>query len=98
MPTYSRSLLAIAAAMLLSAPGFAQLAPPSADTFATILTPKQNYGSQPLLAVAANTKSYLKFDLSTVPQGASITKATLRLYVDAVSANGTFDVYQLDTP
>lgn len=97
MPTYTRVLLVIAAAMLLSATGFAQLAPPSADTFATILTPKQNYGSQPLLAVSSNTKSYLKFDLSTVPHGASVTKATLRLYVDAVAANGTFDVYELDT-
>ncbi len=97
MPTYARILLAIATAMLLSATGFAQLAPPIADTFATIFNPRQNYGSQPLLVVTSNTKSYLKFDLSTVPHGASVTRATLRLYVDAVSANGKFDVYQLET-
>src|SRR5277367_3671521 len=71
-------------------------APPSGDTFVSSATPKLNYGPSIILAVASGTNSYVKFNLSAIPAGASISKATLRLYVDAVEKNGTFDVYQLN--
>jgi hypothetical protein len=41
--------------------------------------------------------SYVQFNFSTLPTGASVSKATLRLYVDAVNKPGSFDVYELDT-
>jgi hypothetical protein len=70
------------AVLLLAVPVLAQ-APPSGDTFASSATPKLNYGSSIILAVAPGTNSYVKFNLAGIPAGASISKATLRLYVDA---------------
>jgi hypothetical protein len=81
---------------LLSLPLLAQ-APPSADTFVSSSTAKTNYGSSIALVVGSGTTSYVRFNLAGIPAGASISKATLRLYVDAVAKNGTFDVYQLNS-
>ncbi len=70
-------------------------APPSADTFVSSSTPKLNYGPSIILAVGPGTNSYVQFNLSGIPAGATISKATLRLYVDAVSGSGTLDVFQV---
>jgi Collagen triple helix repeat (20 copies) len=72
-------------------------APPSADTFVSSSTAKTNYGSSIALVVGSGTTSYVRFNLAGIPAGSSISKATLRLYVDAVAKNGTFDVYQLNS-
>jgi hypothetical protein len=82
--------------VLMLAMSLVAQAPPSGDTFVSSATPKLNYGPSIILAVASGTNSYVKFNLSAIPAGASISKATLRLYVDAVEKNGTFDVYQLN--
>ncbi len=81
---------------LLSLPLLAQ-APPTADTFVSSTTPKVNYGSSIALVVGQGSTSYVQFNLAGIPAGASISKATLRLYVDAVAKAGTFDVYQLNS-
>src|ERR1035437_4134957 len=76
---------------------FAQ-SPPSADTLPYRSTPNQNYGSYTSLFVqkgSVTSASYVKFNLSTVPAGVGVSKATLRLFVDQVAAPGSFDVYQL---
>jgi len=70
-------------------------APPSADTFVSSATPKLNYGPSIILAVGPGTSSYVQFNLSAIPAGATIGKATLRLYADAVSGSGTLDVFQV---
>ncbi len=75
--------------------GLAQQAPPSADTFVSSSVPKTNYGSSVTLAVGLGTVTYLRFNLSGIPPGATVSKATLRLYVDAVVKGGQFDVYNL---
>ena len=80
---------------VLSLPLLAQ-SPPSGDTFAYSQTPRINYGSAPLLAVQQGSNTYLQFNLSNLPANASITKATLRLYVDTVQRNGNFDVFELN--
>ena len=72
-------------------------APPSGDTFVSSTTPKHNYGPSITLVVCAGSTSYVQFNLSGLPAGASVTKASLRLYVDAVAAKGSFDVYQLNS-
>lgn len=72
-------------------------APPSQDTFVSSATPKTNYGPAIILAVGPGTTGYVQFNLSGIPANASVTKATLRLYVDAVTTKGTFDVYQLNS-
>lgn len=88
--------LTVALFVAICTPLLAQ-APPSADTFVSSSTAKTNYGSSIALVVGSGTTSYVRFNLAGIPAGSSISKATLRLYVDAVAKNGTFDVYQLNS-
>jgi len=96
---HNRSLLRttvnLSALVLLALPLFAQ-APPSADTFVSSATPKTNYGPSITLVVGQGSTAYIQFNLSGVPTGATVSKAMLRLYVDAVVTNGAFDVYRLN--
>ncbi|MGB7552890.1 MAG: DNRLRE domain-containing protein, partial [Candidatus Korobacteraceae bacterium] len=76
-------------------------APPLADVLTYSPTPNQNYGSYTSLFVqkggGAISASYIKFNIATLPPGATVTKATLRLFVNQVAAPGSFDAYQLNT-
>ncbi len=85
----------VLAAALLSVFAGAQEAPPSDDTFVSNSTPTKNYGASILEVIGAGTTTYLKFNLSGVPAGAIVSKATLRVFVDAVVVGGQFDVYNL---
>src|SRR5450631_3978420 len=85
----------ILAVSLLSVLTLAQQAPPSGDTFVSSSTPTTNYGSSIIDVVASGNSTYLKFNLSAVSDGTTVSKATLRLYVDAVVTGGQFDVYNL---
>ena len=87
---------ALALALCASTSSLAQ-APPSADAYVTTAQPSANFGSSSLLAVQAGTTSYVRFNLGALPANASIAKATLRLYVNAVVAPGSFDVHQVDS-
>ena len=71
-------------------------APPSSDTFVSSATPKINYGPSITLVVGQGTTSYIQFNLSGIPANAAVSKASLRLYVDAVTKAGSFDVYESD--
>ena len=82
----------------ISVPVKAQQAPPNADAFAVAATPKSNYGPSPLLPVTSGATSFIQFNLSGVPANATVSKATVRLYVDTVTGSGAFDLYELDTP
>ncbi len=73
-------------------------APPRADTFVSSNAPARNFGSEPLLAVQSGTTSYIQFNLAGMPSGATVSKATLRLYVDAATQAGSFDVYEINSP
>jgi len=75
---------------LLALPVFAQ-APPSADTFVTSTFSKTNFGSSISLVVQPGATTLVQFNLSGIPASATVTKASLRLYVDAVAASGKFD-------
>ena len=72
-------------------------APPLADTYAASSSPKTNYGKGTTLVVLSGATSYVQFNLAGVPANAPISKATLRVYVDAVATAGSFDVYQLNS-
>lgn len=74
-----------------------QATPPSADTFVSSAFPRTNYGSSIILVVQSGANAYLQFNLSTLPAGVTVNKATLRLYIDAVGKSGSFDVYQLNS-
>jgi hypothetical protein len=90
-----RTTLLTLAMFPLSAHLLAQQAPPTGDTFVSSDTPGINYGSSDIVAVGSGITTYLKFNLSGVPAGPTVSKATLRLFVDAVAAGGQFDVYNL---
>jgi hypothetical protein len=85
-------LVLFAAVLTLTAQGFGQ-APPSADSYVTDVYPAANDGSSQILPVQHGTTSYIQFDLSGFPPSTAVSKATLRLYVNAVVAPGTFDAY-----
>ncbi len=50
------------------------------------------------MVLANQSNAYLRFNLANIPTHATITKATLRLYIDSFVSPGTFDVYELDQP
>lgn len=70
-------------------------APPSADAYVTSTQPSANFGGSSILPVQAGTTSYIRLNLGVIPANSTIAKATLRLYVSAVAAPGSFDVYQV---
>jgi hypothetical protein len=90
--------LFVAFALIVSASlaSFAQ-APPSADAYVTSAQPAANFGISALLPVQAGTTSYVRLNLGALPTNTTIAKATLRLYVNAVAAPGSFDVYQVES-
>ena len=73
---------------------------PVADTFVSASTPDTVHGAQIQLKTdgVPQKVSYLRFDVSGIPEGASVTSAKLRLYVsdatpdgqDARNINGTW--------
>ena len=68
---------------------------PSADAYIDTASPSTNYGTSPVLDVESSQATYIRFNLSSIPTGytgADVTKATLRLYVNAVTTAGNFNV------
>ncbi len=68
----------------------------SGDSYTNTATPTTNFGAKALLDVeSASQTSYIQFDLSSIPAGytgSNVTKATLKLYVNAVTKAGSFNV------
>jgi len=76
--------------------------PTTADTRLEQKLPTINYASATTLWVAGDSngacalaEAALKFSLSAVPAGKTITAATMKLYVTNSSSNGQFRVYSL---
>lgn len=69
---------------------------PSADAYTNTASPGTNYGAKTLLNVNSPSQTtYIQFDLSSIPagySGSSVAKATLKLYVNAVTGAGSFNV------
>jgi len=60
-----------------------------------------NFGSANILLVGAGASSFLQFSLSRYPAGltsTSLSKATLRLFINGVTSSGAFDVYEANGP
>ncbi len=81
--------------LLMPAAVMAQQAPPTGDAYVASSEPKANYGSKPTLMVQSGVTSFVQFNLAGVPSGSNVNKATLRLYIDAFTASGSFDVYDV---
>jgi hypothetical protein len=69
---------------------------PSGDSYTNTADPTTNYGTKTVLDVeSASQTTYIQFNLSSIPAGytsADITQATLKLYVNAVTTAGSFNV------
>jgi hypothetical protein len=66
---------------------------PSQDSFTNSTAATTNYGANVLLDVdGAKEITYIQFNLASIPSGASVSQATLKLYVNAVTAAGSFNV------
>jgi hypothetical protein len=89
------------AGFVLGAPGVgrADTAHVGADTYACPSAPTQNFGGGPSVALLGNPQGgspictgFVRFDLSALPAGVPVAKATLRLWVGRVWRAGTIDV------
>jgi len=70
---------------------------PLGDTYTNSADPTTNYGAQKTLDVAAAKEiTYIQFNLASVPTGASISQATLKLYVNTVVTAGAFELYAVN--
>ena len=66
---------------------------PIGDAYTNSATPTTNYGAKTLLDVdAASQISYIQFDLASIPSGAGVSQATLKLYVNSILTAGSFNV------
>ena len=87
--------LAICLLALWATPARAQLTP-SDDSYIDTTKPTVNYGTKVTLGVISPSQTaYVRFDLSSIPTGytsANIAKASLKVYVNAVTSAGSFNV------
>ena len=66
---------------------------PLGDAYTNTADSTTNYGAATLLYVNGATEiAYIQFPLSSIPAGASISQATLKLYVNTVPTAGSFNV------
>lgn len=72
---------------------------PSADAYTNSASAGTNFGTAVTLGAvssgASMQHSYIQFDLSSIPSGfngSNVAKATLKLYVNAVTTSGSFNV------
>ena len=69
---------------------------PSDDAYTNTAAPTTNYGTATTLGVVSATETtFFRFDLSSIPTGytsANVAKASLKLYVNAVTTAGSFNV------
>jgi len=89
------SLATLAVCLAVPLTSFAQAAVPSANTY-VLVNSSTNYGGSNGLSVSPTNLTFIQFDFSWLPQSASVNKATLRLFLDNITANGSFDVYQVN--
>jgi hypothetical protein len=88
----TRLAVLLLATLCLLTSAYAQITP-SADAYTNTADPTTNYGANVLLYVDGATEiGYIQFNLSSIPTGASISQATLKLYVNAVTTAGSFNV------
>lgn len=94
--------LGAAAGLALGVPSLARAdtAHVRADTYACRSAPSRNFGGGPTVALVGDPQAgsspictgFVRFDLSALPAGVPVTKATLRLWVSRVWRAGAVDV------
>jgi hypothetical protein len=75
---------------------------PSDDAFIRASSPDSNFGSQQDIEVRpdnnANRRGMIRFDISTIPTGSTVTKATLYLYEEDKKLDQTTFLYRITSP
>ena len=96
IPKAQTCLLSFLALFLLArTPAFGQVTP-SQDSFTNSGAATTNYGANVLLDVdGAKEIAYIQFNLASIPSGASVSQATLKLYVNAVTTAGKHELATL---
>jgi hypothetical protein len=88
------AVLLLSALCLLTG-AYAQITP-LGDSYTNTAASSTNYGAKTLLDVeSASQTTYIQFDLSSIPAGytsSNLAKASLKLYVNAVTTAGSFNV------
>jgi hypothetical protein len=91
-PLRSVSLLSLILLAWMTITAYAQITP-LGDSYTNTADPTTNYGAKTLLDVDGATQiTYIQFNLASIPTTASISQATLKLYVNAVTKAGSFNV------
>jgi hypothetical protein len=94
LATHLRMASLLTLVLLACTAAYGQLTP-SADSYTNAADPTTNYGAKTLLDVESSQTTYIHFNLASIPSsytGADITQATLKLYVNTVTAAGSFNV------
>ncbi len=66
---------------------------PLGDSYIDTADPTKNYGAQKTLNIdGASQTTYIQFNLASIPSTASVSQATLKLYVNTVTTAGSFNV------
>jgi hypothetical protein len=78
--------------LFLWSTAYAQITP-LGDAYTNTSDATTNYGAKTLLDVDGATQiTYIQFNLASIPTTASVSQATLKLYVNAVTTAGSFNV------
>jgi hypothetical protein len=86
------SALVLFLSVLAGGAAHAQITP-LGDSYTDTADSTTNYGAKTLLDVdGASQIAYIQFDLASIPATASISQATLKLYVNTVTTAGSFNV------
>jgi len=91
MKLRARSLVLLCILVVGRGLAAAQSAPVTDDAYTDY---HQVSGAEEAVIVSKDFSSYLKFDLSVIPRGAKVDKATLRLYCVFLANAGAIDVYE----
>jgi hypothetical protein len=90
-------LTSLLAVILLAATAAYSQITPLGDTYTNSADPTTNYGAGTTLSVdAAKEIAYIQFNLASIPSGASVSQATLKLYVNGVTTAGAFELYAVN--
>ncbi len=84
--------LSLLALSLVSSVAYGQITP-LGDAYTDSSMPTKNNGSATTLVVdGTKNTTYIQFNLGSIPLGATVSQATLKLYTDSVATGGSFNV------
>jgi hypothetical protein len=87
-----RTALLLTLILLACTAAYSQITP-LGDSYINTAKPTTNYGAATTLDVDGATQTtYIQFNLASVPATASVSQATLKLYVNSVTTAGSFNV------